>query len=139
VVSFPQFSPTKTLYTSILSAIHATCIIFGEQYRSESSAFFNFLHSTVPSSLLGPNFLLSTLFLNTLSIRSSLNVSDQVSQPYRTAGQIIVLYILIFKFRVVSKITFTRVSERVLCLCVQDSEDCYSHNLNWYCRYIAKC
>ena len=29
---------------------------------------------------------------------SSLNVSDQVSHPYKTTGKIIVLYILIFKF-----------------------------------------
>jgi hypothetical protein len=35
---------------------------------------------------------------NTLSLRSSFNVSDQVSHPYRTTGKIIVLYILIFKF-----------------------------------------
>jgi hypothetical protein len=33
----------------------------------------------VNSSLLGPNTLLNTLFPNTLSLRSSLNVSDQVS------------------------------------------------------------
>jgi hypothetical protein len=48
-------------------------------------------------SLLGPNILLSALFSNTLSLRSSLNVSNQVSHPYRTTGKIIVLYILIFK------------------------------------------
>ena len=50
------------------------------------------------SSLLGPNILLNTLFSNTLSLRSSLNVSDQVSLPYKTRGKIIVLYILVFKF-----------------------------------------
>jgi hypothetical protein len=33
---------------------------------------------------LGPNILLITLFSNTLSLRSSLNVSDQVSHPYKT-------------------------------------------------------
>jgi hypothetical protein len=32
---------------------------------------------------LGPNILLSTLFSKTLSLHSSLNVSDQVSQPYK--------------------------------------------------------
>ena len=37
------------------------------------------LHSPITSSLLGPNILLNTLFSNTLSLRSSLNVSDQVS------------------------------------------------------------
>jgi hypothetical protein len=53
-----------------------------------------FLHSPVTSSLFGPNILLSTLFSNTLSLCSSLNVRDQVSHPYRTTGK----YIPIFKF-----------------------------------------
>jgi hypothetical protein len=39
----------------------------------------NLLHSSVTSPLLGPNIL-----LNTLSVRFSLNVSDQVSHPYKT-------------------------------------------------------
>jgi hypothetical protein len=34
----------------------------------------------VTSSLLGPNILLSTLFSKTLSLLSSLNVSDQLKQ-----------------------------------------------------------
>ena len=55
-----------------------TRIIFGEQYRSLSNSLCSFLHSPVTSSLLGPNILLSTLFSNTLILRSSLNVSDQV-------------------------------------------------------------
>jgi polysaccharide pyruvyl transferase WcaK-like protein len=38
---------------------------------------------------IGPNILLSTLFSNTLSLCSSLNVRDQVSHPYRTTGKII--------------------------------------------------
>jgi hypothetical protein len=49
-------------------------------------------------SLLGPNILLKTLFSNTLGLRSSLNVSDQVSHPYKTTSKIIILYILIFTF-----------------------------------------
>ena len=52
----------------------------------------------VTSSLLGPNILLNTMFSNTRSILSSLNVSDQVSHPCKTTGKFIVLYILIFKF-----------------------------------------
>jgi hypothetical protein len=36
--------------------------------------------------------------LNTLSLGSSFNVSDQVSHPYKTTGKIVVLYILIFIF-----------------------------------------
>jgi hypothetical protein len=58
----------------------------------------NFLHSPVTSSLFGPNILLSTLFSNTLSLCFSLHVRDQVSDPYRTTGKFIILYVLIFKF-----------------------------------------
>jgi hypothetical protein len=47
---------------------------------------------------LGPNILLSIPFSNALSLCFSLNARDQVSHPYRTAGKIVVLYILIFKF-----------------------------------------
>jgi hypothetical protein len=36
--------------------------------------------------------------LNTLSLCSSLSVRDQVSNPYKTTGKIIVLYTLIFVF-----------------------------------------
>jgi hypothetical protein len=35
------------------------------------------------------------LFSNGLSLCSSLNIRDQVSHPYRTTGNIIVLYIII--------------------------------------------
>jgi len=45
---------------------------------------------------LSPDILLSTLFSNTLSLRSSLIVSYQVSHPYKTTSKIIILYILIF-------------------------------------------
>jgi len=67
----------------------------GEQYRSFGSSLCSFLHSPVTSSLLGPNILLNTLFSNTLSLRSSLNVSDQVSHPYKTTGIIVIIIIII--------------------------------------------
>jgi hypothetical protein len=63
-----------------------------------SSSLCSFLHSPVTSSLLGPNILLNTLFPNTLSLCYSLNVSDQVSHPYKTTGKIIVLIILVLYF-----------------------------------------
>ena len=96
MVPFFQVSPP------LLSPIRATCpahfILYlitpttlGEQYSSLSSSLCSFLRSLVTLSLL-----LNTLFSNTLSLRSSLNVSDQVSHPYKTTGKIIVLYILIF-------------------------------------------
>ena len=108
---YPSGFPTKTLYAPHLvtpayvlhaQPIHSsrliTWIIFGEEYRSLSSSLCNFLHSPVTPSLLCPNILLNTLFSNTISLCSSLNVSDQVSHPYKTTGKIIVLYILSFKF-----------------------------------------
>ena len=89
----PSGFPTKILYTPVLSSIRATCpahlillyfitrTILGEEYRSLSSSLRSVLHSLVTSSLFGPNILLNTLFSHTLSLRSSLNVSDQVSNP----------------------------------------------------------
>jgi hypothetical protein len=85
------------LYAPFFSPIRATCsahlilldfitrTILGEQYRSISSSLCSFHHSPVTSSLLYPNTLLNTLLSNTLSLRSSLEVSDQVSHPYKTA------------------------------------------------------
>ena len=83
----PSSFPIKTLYTHLLSPIGATCpahitlrfitrTILGEEYRSLSSSLCSFLHSPVTLSLLGSNILLSTLFSNTPSLSSSLNVSD---------------------------------------------------------------
>ena len=62
--------------------------IMGEKYRSLGSSLCSFLHSSFISSLLGPYRLLSTLFSNTLSLFSYLNVSDHVSHPYRTCAYI---------------------------------------------------
>ena len=60
-----------------------TCTTLGEEYRTLISQLCSFLHSPVISSLLGQNTLPNTLFSNTLSLGFSLNVSDEVSRPYR--------------------------------------------------------
>jgi len=81
---FPSGFHTKTLYTPLLTPMHATYpthsillylvpqIISGEEYRPLSSSLCSFLHYPVNSSLLRPNILLSTLFANILSLRSFL-------------------------------------------------------------------
>jgi hypothetical protein len=52
------------------------------------------LQSPVTSSLFRPNILLRTLFSNTLSLISSLNIWGQVSHPYKSTDKIAVLDIL---------------------------------------------
>jgi hypothetical protein len=87
------------VHTTILP-IRATCpahlirldfttrTILGKEYRSFSSSICSFLHSPFTSSLLGSNTLRNTLFSNTLSLRSSLSVSDQVSNPYKPRAKL---------------------------------------------------
>jgi len=79
---FPHQNPvyTSPLLPYILNNDHPilldsiTRITFGEEFTS---------------SLLGPNILLNTPFTNTLTLLSSLNVSNPVSHPYKTIGKII--------------------------------------------------
>ena len=103
---FSSCFPTKTLYIRLPSPMRATFtahfillylitrIIFGDEYISLSSSSCRFQQSPLTLSLLGPNILLSTLFSYTIRLRFSLNMSVQVSQPYKTTGKIIVLLIL---------------------------------------------
>jgi hypothetical protein len=99
--SFPQVFPLKpclTLYSPPY-VLHAppTSVFFILSPKlylvrtTEHKAPCYVVFSTPPppaSCLLRPNVLLSTLFSKTLSLHSSLNVSDQVSHPYKTTGTI---------------------------------------------------
>jgi hypothetical protein len=53
----------------------------------------------VTSSLLGSNILLSTLFSNTLSLCSSLNVTDQFSHQYKISYNYSFVYFNLCVFR----------------------------------------
>jgi hypothetical protein len=91
--------PSNILYT-FLFPIHATypvhlifldlilLIILGKEYKLRSSLLCIFHLPPVTWSLFSPSFLHSTLFSNTLSLCSSLNVRDQVSHPYKTTGKV---------------------------------------------------
>ena len=99
---FPTGLPIKTLYTPLLSPVCATSppihfsrfdppnnIWWGVQIIKLLVMYFPpFPYYLVP---LRPKY--SSLFLNALSLSSSLNMNDQVSHPYKRTGKIIVLYI----------------------------------------------
>jgi hypothetical protein len=100
---FLSSSLTNIVYAFIFFPIRATCrayliildlitlIILGEEYKLWSSSLCSFLQPPVTSSLFDPS-----IFLNTLSLCSSLNVRDKLSRPYKITGKIIVFYIQIF-------------------------------------------
>lgn len=52
---------------------------------------------------------------NTLSLRSFLSVRDRVLYPYKTKGNIIILYILIFMF------LSSSIQSALICYCLKDS------------------
>ena len=103
----PQVSPPKPCIRRFsLPPMRATCpapihffsIFFSphnnwvKNYRLLSSSLCSFLHSPCYLVFLRPKYSPQHPILNT-----PLNVSDQVSHPYKTTGKIIVLYILTFK------------------------------------------
>jgi hypothetical protein len=94
-------SPVKTLHATLFYAIRATCTSHLRLLYFITRKLFvegSLLRSPVISFLLGPNILLSNLFLKTLSLHSSLKVIDQVSHTYEIRGKIMVLYIVSFPF-----------------------------------------
>ena len=119
---FPLGFLTETLYKPLLSLSH-TCYMLRPshsslfdhpstiwwRYRSFSSPLYSFLQWPVTSSLLNPRIFLSTLFSNTLILRVSLSVSDQVSHPYKTTG------IIIIQFSCISSVIYVSEHEFVIC------------------------
>jgi hypothetical protein len=86
---FPIGFPINNLYTFLFSPIRATCpahVILLDNYnftwRRLQIIQFLFVQFSPPSRR--PYILPSTLFSNTLSLCSSLNVTDQVLDPYRS-------------------------------------------------------
>jgi hypothetical protein len=86
------FSPKPSIH---VSPTRATCpdhlIFFRFEHPNDiwwgvqniSSFLYSLLHFPLTSFLLGPNILLSTQFSKTLSLRSSFNVCEKVSNPYK--------------------------------------------------------
>ena len=73
--------------------------ILSEEYRSLSSSLCNFFHSSVTSTLLGTNILLSNLFWNIFSIRSpKIQCQAPSFTPIQNKCKIRVQCTLIFKF-----------------------------------------
>jgi hypothetical protein len=81
---FPSGFPTNPIWIPLLHLCYMSCpsyssdliilLILGEENKLWSSSLCSFLQPTVTSSLFGPNILLKTLFSNTLSLCSSLNI-----------------------------------------------------------------
>ena len=75
-----------------------TIIIFGERYKSWISSLFSFLHSSYPSSLLGPIISASTQFSYVINLCSTLSVRDKVSHSHKGTCKIIFMWIQIICF-----------------------------------------
>jgi hypothetical protein len=71
---------------------------------------------------LWANILLSTLFSNTLSLCSSLDVRDQVSHPYRTTGEVSSAYSNFYVFRQQTLLRLWTETERLTRLDDRQSE-----------------
>jgi hypothetical protein len=89
-------------------------IILGEEYKLWNSSLCSCLQPPLTYSLFGPTILLSTLFSNTLSLYSSLNVRDHVSHPYRTTGKIIVYVLTVNLSKTIPSLFKYYINKRVL-------------------------
>jgi hypothetical protein len=83
---YPSGFPTKILYAFLPWPSHP--------HHSTWQKVQVMKFSPTTSSVFSPDILPSTMFQNTLSLCSSLNVRDQVSHPYRTTSKIKVVPVL---------------------------------------------
>jgi hypothetical protein len=82
-VSISLISYTCCSHRPTYSSWLIILVLLGQKYKLWIFSLCNLL----PSSLLYPNILLSTLFSNTFSLCSSLTERDQVSLPYKITDQ----------------------------------------------------
>ena len=85
------FFPTPMRATCPAHFIHLNFITrktFVEQYITWIFSLCRLHESLLSLSLLGTIILLYILFPNNVSLRSSLNVRDQVSHPYKTTAKL---------------------------------------------------
>jgi hypothetical protein len=81
-------SPAHLILLDLITLIIKNMELYIMQFSSASRHF-------IP---LGSDIILGSVFSDTLNLYSSLNARDHVSHPYKTTGELIVFYILIFSF-----------------------------------------
>jgi hypothetical protein len=87
----------RAIWPSHHTLLHSMFImIFCESYKLRSSSLCSFLYLTIPSSVLNPNSLLTTLSSGSYSVCSALNVTHDVS--LKPTSKIILFCILILTF-----------------------------------------
>ena len=103
---FPVSLPVEILKALLPSAIlvtwpanlnlldFVTLTVFSKHYKLWISSMW-FPQKSPFWTMFGPNIFLRILFLNTLSLQSSFNARDHISQPYNATSNIIVLNSLI--------------------------------------------
>lgn len=93
--SSPSDFPSRTFYAFLFYLMHATCstypiflalvilIIFRMEFKLWSPSLCTYIQPPVTSFFIGPDSLLRTLFLSTISLCCSLNLRDQVLHSYK--------------------------------------------------------
>jgi hypothetical protein len=91
-------SPIRLRRPTHFNLLYLKTRIFVEEYRAQRSSLCSLFHCPFASSLLGPNILLNNLFSRTPNLDFSLNVSDQVSDPYKTRQDYSSVYLDLYIF-----------------------------------------